>query len=147
MHGGLAADALASFLGFSGGVGRQVGKPRLAPDDPPSPAPHGGAFFDLRPTVWRRNYGQTEEHMKKRNKSGSLSKVKKTAKSALRKTGSKTQARRKEGGRRDWDGLNGNGSRGAKRGRESVQPGGVMGRTSDTATGLPFLALTAKPQW
>jgi len=43
----------------------------------------------LRPTVWRRNYGQTEEHMKKRNKSGSLSKVKKTAKSALRKTGSK----------------------------------------------------------
>jgi hypothetical protein len=29
------------------------------------------------------------EHMKKRNKSGSLSKVKKTAKSALRKTDSK----------------------------------------------------------
>ena len=57
-----------------------------------------------------------------------------------------TQARRKEGGRRDWDGLNGNGGRGAKA-AGSVQPGGVMGRTSDTATGLPFLALTAKPQW
>ena len=82
--------------------------------------------------------------MKKRNKSGSLSKVKKTAKSALRKTGSKLKRVAKKAAAAT--GM-GNGSRGAKRGRESVQPGGVMGRTSDTATGLPFLALTAKPQW
>jgi hypothetical protein len=56
--------------------------------------------------------------MKKRNKSGSLSKVKKDSEKCASENRLETQARRKEGGRRDWDGLNGNGSRGAKRGRE-----------------------------
>ena len=55
--------------------------------------------------------------MKKRRKSGTVSKAKKSAKSALRKTGSKlkrvakktveTKARRQEGRRRDWYCLNG----------------------------------------
>jgi hypothetical protein len=53
--------------------------------------------------------------MKKRTKSGSLKGQKVSEKRA---SGNRleTQARRKEGSRRDWDGLNGGSSRGAKGG-------------------------------
>jgi hypothetical protein len=58
--------------------------------------------------------------MKKRTKSGSLKGQKVSEKRA---SGNRleTQARRKEGSRRDWDGLNG-GSRATAGGRSSYRP-------------------------
>jgi hypothetical protein len=54
--------------------------------------------------------------MKKRKKSGSLSKGQKVSEKCASENRLETQARRKEGSRRDWDGLNGGSSRGAKGG-------------------------------
>jgi hypothetical protein len=57
-----------------------------------SPAPPAGLFLAIPRAAFNRLAAQSrqrEEHMKKRKKSGSLSKAKKSAKSALRKTGSK----------------------------------------------------------
>src|SRR6185369_10363340 len=84
LSGGFACQRQGARSLPSGGqrvLGRQ---PPL--DDRPDPRSSGGILSGDRLAAQSR---QREEHMKKRKKSGSLSKAKKSAKSALRETGSK----------------------------------------------------------